>query len=216
MFSITGSTMKQATSPPCRTRSSSVGVVERDDDRVAEDGARDAGGRGDGPRRVRRAGLRDRRLHRDHHLVVVAVVATLDLHQLVPARHAPRHADGVHRRLRARVGEAPHRQAVALGQQLGHVGVGLAGGHEQRAVVELLLDRGPDLRMAVTGEQRPIAHVEVDVVVAVHVLQPGGLSPLGHDRVRLVEPGTTTVRRGAGCAGRARWPPASGACAPGT
>ena len=163
-----------------------LGVVVGDDDRVAEHRPRDARGGRDGPRRVRGTGLGHGRLHRDHDLVVVAVVAALDLDELVPPGDAAGDPDGVHRRLGAGVGEAPHGEAVALGQQLGDVGVGLAGGDEERAVVELLLDGGPHLRVAVPGEQRAEAHVEVDVVVAVDVLEPRRLGPLGHDRVGVV------------------------------
>ena len=119
-----------------------------------------------------RAGLVERRLHRDHHLVVVAVVATLDLDDAVPAGGALGHADGVHRRLGAGVGEPPHRQSVALGEQLGDLGVELARGDVQRAVGELGLDGPPDDRVHVTGEQGAEAHVVVDVLVAVDVDHP--------------------------------------------
>jgi hypothetical protein len=135
---------------------------------------------------VGRAGLTDRRLHRDHDLVVVTVVAALDLDDLLSAGDATSDANGVHRGLGSGVGEAPHRQPVAVAQQFGDISVGLARCDEQRAVVELSLDGATHGRMTVTREQRPVAHVEVDVAVPVDIFHPGLLRPAHHDRVRVV------------------------------
>ena len=41
--------------------------------------------------------------------------------------------------------------------------------------------------MAVAGEQRAVAHVEVDVAIAVDVLEPGALGPAGDDGIGVVE-----------------------------
>ena len=186
MFSITGSTMKQAYSPDDRTSSSLSGSLYG----ITVVSARIAlvmpGRAGHRPRRVRRAGLVDRRLHRDHHLVVVAVVAALDLDDLVPARRPLGDADGVHRRLGAGVGEAPHRQPVAVAEQLGDLGVELARRDEQRAVVELRLHGVAHGRVHVAGEQGAEAHVVVDVLVAVDVDHPRAGGVADDDRVRVV------------------------------
>ena len=128
----------------------------------------------------------ERWLHRDHHLVVVAVVAALDLDDPVPARGPLGDADGVHRRLGAGVGEAPHRQPEAGRQQLGDLGVELARRHVEGAVVELGLHGGAHRRVHVAGEQRPEAHVVVDVLVAVDVHHAGAGGVAHDDRVRLV------------------------------
>ena len=143
MFSITGSTMKQATSPPASTRSSASGSLYGMTIVSARTALVMPAVPGTAIGRVGRAGLVERRLHRDHHLVVVAVVAALDLDDAVPAGRALGDADGVHRRLGAGVGEAPHRQAVAVAEQLGDLGVELARRDVQRAVVELGLRRRP-------------------------------------------------------------------------
>jgi hypothetical protein len=117
----------------------------------------------------------------------MTVVAAFDLHDLVPAREGPGGPDGVHGGLGAGVGEAPQRQAEALRQQLGHLGVQLARRDVERAVGELGLDGLDDERVQVPHEQGAEAHVEVDVAVAVQVLQPGALGPGGHDRMGVVE-----------------------------
>ena len=161
-------------------------VVEGDDDRVLEDRLGDTCGSGNRGGPVGRAGGVEGRLHRHHHLVVVAVVAALDLHDLVPAGHAAGDADGVHRRLGAGVGEAPHAQAVALDELLGDVGVGLARGDEEGAGVELLLDGLAEDGVDVAGEEGAEAHVHVEVAVAVDVLEPRALGLRSHDGVRLV------------------------------
>ena len=79
MFSITGSTMKQAMSPDAEHPLEGVEVVVRHDHRGGDDVGRDALGAGHRVRRVGRAGELERRLHRDHHLVVMTVIAALDL-----------------------------------------------------------------------------------------------------------------------------------------
>jgi hypothetical protein len=120
MFSMIGSTMKHATSRPDSARSSASRLLY-----------------GMTPVSPRTAGLADRWLHRDHHLVVMAVIATLDLDDLLASGDTTGHANGIHRGFGARVGEAPHRQVVAIAQQPRDLGVHLAGGDEQRAVVQL-------------------------------------------------------------------------------
>ena len=83
MFSITGSTMKRGdVADRPSTRSSAAGslygmtIVSASTARVMPAVA------GTATRRVGRPGLVERRLHRDHHLVVVAVIAALDLDDL--------------------------------------------------------------------------------------------------------------------------------------
>ena len=103
---------------------------------------------------------------------MVAVVAALDLDDLVATGQTTSDADGIHRRLGAAVGEPPHRKVVASGEHLGDVGVQLARRDEEGAVVELAVDRAAHDRVAVAGEEGAEAHVEVDVAIAVDVFHP--------------------------------------------
>ena len=128
----------------------------------------------------------ERRLHRHHHLVVVSVVTTFHLDDLVSTCCRTRDADRIHRRFSSRVGEAPHRQAVSLGEHLGHLGVAFARGDEQRAITQLRLDCGLDRGVTVTDEQGAEAHVVVGVAIAVDVLHPRTLGAAHHQRVRVV------------------------------
>ena len=133
--------MKHATSPPCSARSSAVGVVVRDDGHVFDHALGDAERARHRVRAIGRPGEVERRLVRDHHLVVMAVVTALDLDDPFPPGDAAGQPDRVVRGLGARVGRAPHRQPVAGGEQLAHLGVELARRDVQRAVVELLARR---------------------------------------------------------------------------
>ena len=117
---------------------------------------------------------------------MVAVVAALDLDDPVPTGGPLGDADGVHRRLGARVGEAPHRQPVAVGQQLGDLGVELAGVTYSVPSSSWACDGGPHGRVHVTGEQGTEPHVVVDVVVAVDVDHVGAGRVAHDDRVRVV------------------------------
>ena len=104
MLNCTGSTMIAAISPRVAIQDvfQRVRVVERRDDRFLNARSRQAGGRGHGRGRVDVADELARRLDRDEHIVVVAVVAALELEDLLAAGVATRDADGVHRRLGAR------------------------------------------------------------------------------------------------------------------
>ena len=117
----------------------------------------------------------------------MTVVATFDLDDLRATGVAAGGADRVHRRLGAAVREPHEVEAEPLDEQLRDVGVELGGRDEERAVVELLLDRLAHHGMAVAGEQRAVAHVEVDVAIAVDVLEPGALGSAGDDGIGVVE-----------------------------
>ena len=162
-------------------------VVERDDESVVQHRGCEAARRRHADRCVRGTGEVERRLHRDHHLVVMAVIAAFDLDDLRATRVAARGADRVHRRLGAAVRESHEVEAEPLDEQLRDVRVALARRHVQRAVLELLLDRLDHHGMAMTREQRAVAHVEVDVAVAVDVLEPGPLGSTGDDGIGVVE-----------------------------
>ena len=164
-------------------------------------------------RRVGRSGLVQRRLHRDHHLVVVAVVAALDLDDLVPAGGALGDPDGVHRRLGAGVGEPPHRQPVAVPQQLGDVGVELARRDVEGAVVELGLRRRP-ARSGSCGRRRGRRSPCRSRRRRCRRRRPSAIRRRGGRRSGAGRrPGSSTARRAGAPGGRGRWPPASRRCA---
>ena len=117
---------------------------------------------------------------------MVTVEPAFDLDDLVPLGDATGEADGVHRGLGPGVGRAPHRQPVAIGEQLAHLGVEHARRDVQRAVIELGFDRAPHRRVHVSGEQRAEAHVVVDVLVVVDVDHPRARRVAHDDGVRLV------------------------------
>ena len=121
MFIIAGSMISAATWPSRRssTRSSACASLNGTE-RVSSVIARGiAGAVGDADRVVAVAERLERRIHGDHHGVVVAVVGALDLEDHVAAGSASRDVDRVHRRLGSRVGEAPLRQPEAPAQLLG-------------------------------------------------------------------------------------------------
>ena len=132
-----------------------------------------------------------RRLDRDHHGVVVAVVGALDLHDHVAAGEAAREVDGVHRRLGAGVGEAPVGEAPAAAQLLRHHDRALGRRGEVRALVHLRLDRGGDRRVRVADAHHAEAVVEVEVLVAVDVphLRADAALDVGRPRVVALERG---------------------------
>jgi hypothetical protein len=115
---------------------------------------------------------------------VVAVVAALDLDEVGTVGDRPHQVDGGHRRLGARVGEAPQRDAEAAGQLGGHrddVGRRLG---EVGAPHDAFGDSANDRRVAVSGQHRAEAAVEVDVLGAVDVPHPRPDAPLEEDGAR--------------------------------
>ena len=134
------------------------------------DGLRDAGAGEHGVRALARAELVELVVVAHHHRVVVAVVAALDLDDHVTPGHRPHQVDGIHRRLGARVAEAPQGQPEALPEQLGHHDGVLGRLGEVGAERHPVAHRRHDRRVAVTGQHRAVAGVEVDVLAAVDVV----------------------------------------------
>ena len=128
-----------------------------------------------------------------HHRVVMAVVAALDLHDQVASGGGPHQVDRVHGRLGARVAEAPQRQSEARGEQLGDDDGVLGGLGEVGASPDPLAHRGDDRGVAVSGEHRAVAGVQVDVLGAVDVVHLGALSVAQPHRGRT---GDLPARRG--------------------
>ena len=110
-----------------------------------------------------------RRLDRDEHVVVVAVVAALELDDLFAAGIAAGDADGVHRRFGARVGEAHQVAAEAALDLLGQDDAFLDREGVAGAVRDALAQHVREERVRVAGGEHAEGHVEVDVVVAVGV-----------------------------------------------
>ena len=169
-----------------RIAASDLRLVERRDDRLGDPRARDAGAGGHGLRRSigpisSRGGWM-----LTQHVVVVAVVAALELDDLLAAGVAARDADGVHRRLGARVAEAHEIGAEALLDLLGQRDAVLDRERVAGAVRDAVLERLGQDRVRVAGGEDAEGHVEVDVLVAVRIADARA-ARIGHEqRVRVV------------------------------
>ena len=172
-----------------------VGVVEGDGAGQLAHRVGDAAAVGHADRVVAGAERLQRRVDRDHHRVVVAVVGALDLEDRVAAGGAAGEVDGVHRRLGAGVVEAPLGQAEAARQLLGDGDRAVGRGGEVGPFVDPRLDRGADGRVGVADAHHAEAVVEVGVLVAVDVPDAAALAALDVDRpgVVLLEGGGDAV-----------------------
>ena len=139
---------------------------------------RDAGGVRDG----RGEGLGRARGRAHHRVIVGAVVAALELEDLVALPRGAGDAQREEGRLRARRGEAHllgarHRAADLLGQlddRLGHHEVG-------GAALELRAHRGHHRGMGVAQHHRAGGHHVVDVLAPAHVVDLRALAVLDHE-----------------------------------
>ncbi len=116
--------------------------------------------------------------------VVRAVVAALDLGNLGAAGEGLGGPDCVHRRLGARAGEPDEidrRQARAEHLREPHLGLG--GGAEGDTLSGLLLDRPRDVRVGMAHDQAGRVQHEVEVAVAVDVVDVVALAALDEERV---------------------------------
>ena len=131
----------------------------------------------------------------DQRVVVDAVVLALELHDLVATGEGARDPHRVHRRL-----GAGHRHPglrdprVELLDELHRPDLVLAGEREADAEPHPLVDVVVDALVAVAEDHRPVAHAQVDELVAVDVPDPSALAAVDVDRV--VAPGAE-VRVGA-------------------
>src|SRR5829696_8489997 len=116
--------------------------------------------------------------HVPQHVIVEAVVAALELDQLLPARHAAREPDRVISRLRAAVaddhllhgGHMPHDLARELDLRLGHADA------EQHRALHRAGDALVHRRMRVPKEDRPVGGVVVEEPAAVEILEVRALT----------------------------------------
>ena len=112
------------------------------------------------------------------------VVRALDLDQHVAAGVRAHQARRFERRLGAGVRETPERELESVGEVLpDHVEV-LRRLCEMRAPACLALERLDDLRMRVPDDHRAVPEVEVEVLVAVDVVDAVALAAIDEDRVR--------------------------------
>jgi hypothetical protein len=119
----------------------------------------------------------------EHDRVVVPVIGPLDLDQHVAAGVGPHQTDRFEGRFGAGVREAPEREFEPVGEVLAHHAEVLRGLGEVGAAASRPLDRLDDLRVRVTDHHRAVAEVEIDVLVAVDVVEPVALAPVDVDRV---------------------------------
>ena len=166
-------------------------VVERDRARQVGDRARVAGAVRDAERVVAVAERLERRIHGDHHGVVVAVVGALDLEDHVAPGRAARDVDGVHGRLRARVREAPLRQAEAAASSSATMIECPVGAAKCVPRSTCRLHGRGDPRVCVADAHHSEAVVEVDVLVPVHVPDLRARAALDVDG-----PGIVLLKRG--------------------
>ncbi len=162
-------------------------VIERDRDREVHDGLRDARSVGQAREVLVVADLVVLDADRDHHAVVVAVVGAEDLHDRLAAGGAAGDPDGVHRGLRAGVGEAPLRQAPATGELVTDGDRVLGRGGEVRAARVSVGNRLADRGMGVALDHRTEPVVEVPHLVAVDVPHPRASAALEVDRPWVAE-----------------------------
>ena len=188
-----------------------VEVVEADDQGEIGDRPRDPGAGRDLVRPARGADLVDLGVDRDLDRVVMAVVAALDLDDQVAAGDRAHQVHGVHRGLGAGVGEPPQRQPEPAGQLLGDHDRGARGLGEVGAERGLGANRLHDRGVAVPGQRHAVPAVQVDVLVAVDVVDLGALAVAEPDRLRPGDlpaggdpagerrPARSAMRRDSGC-----------------
>ena len=162
-----------------------VEVVEGGDQGQVGDGPGDAGGGGGAAGLVSRAGFFWPGGDGDLHRVVMAVVAALDLDDQVPAGDRAHEVDGVHGGFGAGVGEPPS----AAGRTGGRVrsATAMASGVGWAKWVPWLAWLGHGLRdgrVGVAGQGGAVAAVQVDVLVAVDVLDLRAAAVAQPDRLR--------------------------------
>ena len=115
--------------------------------------------------------------------VVMAVVTALDLDDQIPAGDRAHQVDGVHGGFGAGVGEPPAGQAEAVGEFAGH-GDGVRGRlGEVGASAYLSCDGLLDVGMGVAGQGGAVAAVQVDVLVAVDVVDLRAVAVAEPDRL---------------------------------
>jgi hypothetical protein len=142
-------------------------IVEDRHQRIGSRSGRDA-------RRIGQAerGHAGTRLHQQH--IGMAVVAALELDDLVPFGVRPRQAQGAHGRFGARVNETHH---LNVGHEVHHppgqfdfkrAGRAVRGPFHGR-----LLDGLDHLRVGMAGDERSPGKDIVDVAVAVHIVEIG-------------------------------------------
>ncbi|OQA43269.1 MAG: hypothetical protein BWY52_01922 [Chloroflexi bacterium ADurb.Bin325] len=152
-------------------------VVEGRDQRIRGHGRGHAGGIGQAQGRHAGAGA-----HQQH--VGVAVVAALELDDLVPPGERARQPQRAHGGLRARVDEAQqlHAGHEALDQP-GQLELQRAGRAEARTLRGRAAQRGGHTRVRMAEDQRPPREDVIQEAVAVHVVEIGPFPARDEQRV---------------------------------
>jgi hypothetical protein len=115
---------------------------------------------------------------------MMPVVAALDLDDQVPSGDRPDQVHGVHRGLGARVGEPPGRQAEPASEFLGDRERVARRLGEMGTERDLPADRFDDGRVTVAGQRGAITAVQVDILVAVDVVELRALAVTEPHRLR--------------------------------
>ena len=180
--------MMQAIWPGFSAKRRSTGgeVVELGDERVLDGVHRHAGGGGHLGWAVVGAAEFGLGFHADQHRVMHAVIAAFHLDDLVAAGEAAGEADGVHRDLGAAGAEADLVHGEALADLVGEVELEGVRHAVHGSGLEALLDCFHHGGMAMAGHERAEAEVEVDVFVAVEIVDVGAFGVLDVERPGLI------------------------------
>jgi hypothetical protein len=179
--------------PPDRLQAGATSIGERDD--LVDRAARNAPRVGNALRVLRRA-RRDAEDAADEGVVVHAVVAPLELRDLLPSSSGARHAHRIHRRLGSGVREGdPVGARDRVHHQLGQSNLVLVRDRVDGPVSARLLDRLHDHGMAVSQDQGSVGHGDVHVLVSVDVSDPRASSLLHEGDVLRGPEGTRHRRR---------------------
>ena len=115
--------------------------------------------------------------------------AAVKRNHLVALRGVSRQFDGPFNRLGPRISEkdflafrARHRPAQALGQLWHALVIKIRAGHVNE-FGRLLLNRGDNLRMAVSSRADGNPRREIEEIVTVHVFHNSAMTALGHQRI---------------------------------
>ena len=132
-----------------------------------------------------------------------AVIAAFHLDDAIAAGSGASQADGVHGAFRAAIAETNHLDGKALADFLGEFPFEIMRHAEHGAGAEFRLHRLDHRGMAMSGHQRAEAKIEVEILVAVDIVNVSAFSIADKNRIGIV---------GAIIAGDAQWQAAFALC----
>ena len=161
-------------------------IVELRDERILQRRFRDALSAGNRIWRVRIAHFAFFRLHGNERGIMESVVAAFHLDDAIAARGSAREAHGMHRAFRSAIAEAHHLHRKAFADFLRQFPFEIVRHAEHRSGAKFFLHRSYNRRMAVPRHQSAKTKIEIDVLVAVNVVDVPALSVANKKRIRIV------------------------------